>query len=168
MSFVDGQLADFRGGRVGFPGDRNRVVPGNASYTARYTLAAGAMTSGAAVGLTIAAGTVDQIGTLSGGNTWTPNDKSARYLIHVHLQTTVGNAQPLIASLQNSAGTVLMNTGEAGTTGPLNLVLTADGVDWSTVANIQVWALSTATLGLVGGGAPVDGNFMQIVKLAVQ
>jgi len=168
MSYVDGQLADFRGGRQGFLGDKSRYVSGAASVTARYTLAAGAMTNATAVGLTIAAGTVDQIGVLSGGNTWAPRDITARYAIHVHMQTTVGNAQPLIAALETNAGTVIVCSGEAGTTGPMHLVLTGDGIDFTTALNIQVIALSTAVLGLIGGGAATDGNYIQIIKLAVQ
>jgi hypothetical protein len=169
MSYVDGQLADFRGGRMGGPSERARVVSGASGQKVRYSFATGAVTPATALVLTLVGATPDPIGVLSGTNTWTPNDASSRYLVQVHLQTNTGSAAALAAAIETNSGTVVQCAGEAGVTGVMHLTLTTDAIDFTTALNLQVIPLVGAgVLGDPTGTSQAAVNHIDITRLSVQ
>jgi hypothetical protein len=168
MSYVDGQLADFRGGRMGGPQERARIVVGAAGQRVRYSFATGAVTPATALVLTLVGATPDPIGVLSGTNTWTPTDTSSRYLVHVHLQTNTGSAAALAAAIYTNTGTVVQCAGEAGVTGVMHLFLSSDNIDFSSALNLQIIPLVGAgVLGDPTGTSQAAVNHLDIIKLTV-
>jgi hypothetical protein len=169
MSYVDGQVGGFRGGRTGGPVERARLVSGAVGQAVRYSFATGAVTPGTALVLTLVGASPDPIGSINiSGNTWTPNDTKSRYLIHVHLQTNTGSAAALAAAIETNGGTVPVCAGEAGVTGVMHLVLTADNIDFTTALNVQVIPLIGAgVLGDPTGTSNASVNHIDIIRMAV-
>jgi len=166
MSNITGQVSDYRAGARQFAGDRTRPSVGSANTVAQYTFAAGAVTPGTPLVLTVVN---DAIGSLSGGNTWTPYDKTARYIVAVTMQTGPGNAAVLAAKLATSAGTITAVAGEAGVTGALNLHLSTSAIDFTAVNNVQVVPLVGAAVLADPTGTSVGAcNNITITKIAVQ